>query len=267
MKRHDGLKVIALVSMLIDHLGLIFFPEEPTFRMIGRLAFPLYAYYLAQGFQYTKSRKNYFVRLLVFGLISQVPYVFLNEAVEVNLWQVNQVPMLLYAALVLLVLEQGKKATSWLPRIGFVSLAIGLAFVPDALMFYLPELQLGYGNYGILLSLMFWWFDGRWVALGLGFLALSYFYPYRYFVEWANPNAGFLEAWFNVKANVAFYRQFPPFWSFTNVWNQNYAMFSLPLIYLAQRWPSDWRLNKWLAYWFYPGHIALLVIAYHLIHG
>ena len=262
--RQDLLKIVAMVTMLMDHLGVIFFPEVDWLRTIGRLAFPLFAYFIAQGFRYTRSRPRYFLRLLVFGLISQVPYVFLNEEVTANLWQVNQVPLLLYAALVLVVLEQGKTSPKAWARPLWVIAALGLALLPDILMFYLDELQLGYGGYGILLSLLFWWFDDRWPELAIGFIALSWFYPYRYFAQWANPTSSFIPAWLNLKENLAFYRLYEPWWTFSGIWNQNNALWALPIIYLAKQWPSDLRLNKWITYWFYPGHIAALVIMYHL---
>ena len=57
------LKLIAAVTMFIDHAGLILFPQYRIFRIIGRLAFPIYAYCIAEGFRYTRNRKKYFLRV------------------------------------------------------------------------------------------------------------------------------------------------------------------------------------------------------------
>ena len=53
------LKIIALITMLIDHIGCIFFPNIIVFRVIGRLSYPIFAMFIAEGYYYTKSRKKY----------------------------------------------------------------------------------------------------------------------------------------------------------------------------------------------------------------
>lgn len=68
------LKVIALVTMIIDHVGAVFFPEYLWFRIIGRLSFPIFCYLLVEGFFYTKNVILYMTRLLVMALISEVPF-------------------------------------------------------------------------------------------------------------------------------------------------------------------------------------------------
>lgn len=265
MNKSDSLKLVAMVTMLIDHVGVIFFPEVSWLRTIGRLAFPIFAYFIAQGFRYTSSRPKYFLRLLLFSLISQVPYVWLNHEVKVDLWQVNQIPLLLYAALVLVVLERAKLTKSSWQKPVWIGLSLLLALVPDVLMFYLDKLSLGYGSYGIMLTLMFYWYDGQWLKLTAAFLILTWYYPYRYFAKWSNPESDFVTAWLSVKQNFKYYGMYNEWWSFSGIWNQNNAIFSLPILYFSREFPTGLRLNKWVAYWFYPGHIALLVIIYHLI--
>jgi len=69
------LKIIASVSMLVDHTGVIFNTPD-YFRSIGRIAFPIYAYMIAQGCLYTKDINKYLLRLLAFALISEIPFSF-----------------------------------------------------------------------------------------------------------------------------------------------------------------------------------------------
>lgn len=71
----DLLKLIAIVSMLIDHVGDVFFPEVGVFRWIGRLAFPIFCYCLTVGLLYTHDIKRYLLRLGLFALISQPFYI------------------------------------------------------------------------------------------------------------------------------------------------------------------------------------------------
>lgn len=68
------LKAIAMFSMLVDHVGAIFFPDIVVFRVIGRLAFPVFAFLAAEGCYYTHDIFKYFLRLCAFGVVSQVPY-------------------------------------------------------------------------------------------------------------------------------------------------------------------------------------------------
>lgn len=68
------LKVIAMILMTIDHLGGILFPEYIWMRMVGRLAFPIFAFLIVEGMVYTHDGKKYLMRLAAFALISEIPY-------------------------------------------------------------------------------------------------------------------------------------------------------------------------------------------------
>lgn len=68
------LKLLALICMIIDHIGHVFFSEYIIFRLIGRIAFPIFAYLTAKGIRYTKDINKYMLRLLVFALISEIAF-------------------------------------------------------------------------------------------------------------------------------------------------------------------------------------------------
>lgn len=69
------IKLIALICMLIDHLGAVFPLYFPSYcRVIGRIAFPLFVYLIADGCRYTRSMPKYLFRLGIFALISQIPF-------------------------------------------------------------------------------------------------------------------------------------------------------------------------------------------------
>ncbi len=68
------LKAIAVITMTVDHVGVIFFPDILLLRVIGRLSFPIFSYLLVLGVESTGNPRNYIARLLFFAAISQTPY-------------------------------------------------------------------------------------------------------------------------------------------------------------------------------------------------
>lgn len=69
-----AVKITAITTMTVDHVGAVLFPNITVLRMIGRLAFPMFLYLLILGVKSTGNAKGYFLRLLFFGLVSQTPY-------------------------------------------------------------------------------------------------------------------------------------------------------------------------------------------------
>lgn len=68
------LKLIAIITMLIDHIGGILFPQYIFLRIIGRLAFPIFCFLLVEGFLHTHNVSHYALRLGLFALISEIPF-------------------------------------------------------------------------------------------------------------------------------------------------------------------------------------------------
>ena len=83
------LKTIALFAMITDHVAAVFLMNSDIvllsignhhlrlyslMRMIGRIAFPIYSFLLVEGFMHTHNRKKYGIRLLLFALISEIPW-------------------------------------------------------------------------------------------------------------------------------------------------------------------------------------------------
>ena len=68
------LKLLAVLTMLVDHTGALLFPQIAVFRIVGRLSFPIFCLLLAEGAAHTSGKARYFLRLLLFAVLSEIPY-------------------------------------------------------------------------------------------------------------------------------------------------------------------------------------------------
>ena len=67
-----AIRVVAMVTMLVDHVGATFFQREPILAATGRAAYPLYAFCIACGWLYTRNRRRYLLMLALVAVLSQV---------------------------------------------------------------------------------------------------------------------------------------------------------------------------------------------------
>ncbi len=102
------LKFIAIMAMVIDHAGLFFFPHILAFRIIGRIAFPIFAWLIANGARHTGNKSKYLIRLFLFALISQPFYylVYLNR--NFSYVQLNVIFTLIIGLLAIFIVQNTK---------------------------------------------------------------------------------------------------------------------------------------------------------------
>ena len=79
------LKIIAIITMTIDHIGAILYQDLTILRIIGRISFPIFAFLLVEGFKHTSNKFKYFLRLLLFAIITQpiYNYAFNNQGLNI----------------------------------------------------------------------------------------------------------------------------------------------------------------------------------------
>lgn len=146
------LKVVASLTMLLDHIGYCFwnrFPADEEFRIIGRIAFPLFAYMIASGYRRSRRPAVYLARLAAFAVITEPFYNYCFYGHWVHSGGIN---VLFTLGIGLLALMAGdlirKKYTK--DRFGLLPLATAILFALAA-----EKLGTDYGMYGVILIFLF----------------------------------------------------------------------------------------------------------------
>ena len=141
--------------MLVDHIGWLLFPEILWLRIVGRLSFPLFCFFIAEGLHYTKNYKKYLLRLFVFVIISQIPYYFATNTV----YKLNILFTFLLSILIVKLIEKLNKDKVVLCI--YLAAIFLLIFASD--FFSIFE----YGLYGVLLVLLFYFLKNKNLKLSL----------------------------------------------------------------------------------------------------
>lgn len=232
------LKLIASVSMLIDHAGLMLFNDNPTMRIIGRLAFPIFALFIAEGFRYTSNRGKYFLRVFVLGVICQIVYMIADGSVYIGILLVFSLSIaLMYLLDCLKSAIKGNRSDlasrffrkAEIPRIVDITLcAVAFAVSVGGCYLLCENVAVDYEFWGIMLPVAMSLFRGKWLRLGAFTAVLDI-----------------------LCATASFH------------W-QPYSLLTIPLLALYNGKPGKYRM-KYFFYIFYPAHLAILYLIDMLI--
>ena len=236
------LKLVAMLAMMCDHAGKMLFPQYAIMRIIGRLAFPIYAYCLAVGCVYTHNCLNYLKRIILLALISQPIYAVSMAHSVSAMYSVSFADEPLRAAL-------NFYLHSWVGKPSILlTLALGLILIwslrerqlvitAAMLVFcWMVKGEIDYGMKGVVLMLLFYVFcSHRWLSLPA---------VLAFMVWWAMGSGNY--TLFGVRFS-----------------SQMFAVCALPLIYINTG--TNIRLPKWLFYAFYPAHLALIYVLDHFV--
>ena len=161
-----GLKLIAVIAMMLDHMCYTVIPGNMWMTWVGRIAFPIFAFLIVEGYFHTKNVKKYALRLLIFALISEVPFDMMMTASLFYPFKQNVYWTLLIGLLVIWAIdkpfnelvnahnqmERSKKMVR-LVIIGFAAIALGCL---AALIGFTD-----YHYWGVLTILMFYLLRGK----------------------------------------------------------------------------------------------------------
>lgn len=234
----DGalLRLIACICMFIDHAGKMLFPQLTWMRLVGRLAFPLFAYGIAVGAAMTKHPQPYITRVAALALVSQPLYAVALGHTNNAMYAVPfaQHPL---RALYTFYIKSWETPSILLPLLLGLLLLLCIRerkYIPALLIYVLCERfsgSLDYGVGGIRLMILFYLF--------LEYPALCFAVTTAYMLVWALDGRGY--PIFGVQFGM--------------------RLFAVPAVVLASL-PirRKTQLPKWLTYGFYPAHLIILLI-------
>lgn len=163
----NQLKILAMIAMTCDHVGLQLLPQFPILRIIGRLAMPIYAYMIAEGCRHTHSRRKYLLRLLFLAALCQAVY-FVAMG---SLYQCILVTFSLSVCLIWLA-EEMEKGKKWPFMLGMAGTFFLCVVLPD--LWAGTDFEIDYGLTGVLLPVFIYFGGNRGLIAGVVLLALSY---------------------------------------------------------------------------------------------
>lgn len=222
--------------MVIDHVGLMFFPQVRWLRIIGRLALPIFAFMIAEGAKYTRNKCRYLLSLLTVGALCQIVY----YVTERSLYLCILITFSLSVMMIYL-LQNAKKVIFSDARVA-VKVAHSAAFVVGVAAVYILNmyLEIDYGFHGCMLPVYASLFDFRGINVPHGierldnrYIRLVCFIPGMLVLCIGNPI-------------------------------QLYAFAALPLLLLYNGERGRFKM-KYFFYVFYPLHLGIIGIIDMLI--
>ena len=229
----NKLKIFAIIVMFLDHFATVFFPSNAMitliFKLFGRMAAPIFCYFIAEGYHHTSNLRKYITRLLVFAAVSHIPYIlaFYPDyfVIGINFIKATSVILPLSMGLIALTAIKSEKIHIILK---FVILAVCCAVSYTANWNYIA----------VLWVVAFGIFYGNFTRQIFAFCAICVLYlliqPFRQY--------------------GIFDETFPQ-------WQQLGIFLTIPLLAMYNGSPGKKSLAmKWLFYIFYPAHLILLYV-------
>ena len=240
------LKLIAVTTMFIDHLGVALRLSGllsgagtvyKVMRIVGRIAFPIYGLMVAEGVIYTRSRPRYFLRLLMFAILSELPFDLALRG-RLAVWDHQNVYFTLMLGMIIMsVIAWGSRLPGWkkIPGLGLAAvLAAGFAYASR------KWLHLDYQAAGIVML----------TVIGILVMPLE---ELRSRIPWEN----FLRCFFVAAAVIAM----TPLTSSS----EYYALLALiPIYFYNGKKGYTSEVIKYAFYAFYPLHLLILWLAFVL---
>jgi hypothetical protein len=232
-----ALHMLAMLSMLIDHTLKTVIENDSWIFALGRLAFPIFAFMVAEGYFHTHNYRRYIARMLLFAILSEIPYDLMKSDVVLEPYDQNVLWTFLLALLCIRIVDKVRsKGKKWLYILASIAVSFG-GFILGSLF------MVDYGGMGVLMVLIFYFFrERKWWCMLLQFVLLSII------------NVLFLGAFgYGFTTNIGGMRLEIPL--------QGFAVLALIPIWLYHgRQGYHSKPFQYVCYAFYPVHMLILFI-------
>ena len=158
------LKIVAIISMLLDHSSYAILGRFSFLNYIGRIAFPIFAFGISEGYSHTRDLKKYFLRLAIFALVSQLPY-YLFFSNFTNQFTLNIFFTLILGLLAITIYDKIPNQLISLPIIGLLA-------------YFASVLPFEYSWYGVTLIFIFYLFKNYKLASNICVFATMSIYAF-----------------------------------------------------------------------------------------
>ncbi len=232
-----SLKIIAIITMVLDHFGDAFFKQTTFFNLIGRFAFPIFAFQITEGYVHTKNLKNYFFRLFLFAIISQIPFM-LFRSLFANGISLNIFFTLFFGLLAIFLFDKIEKSEFKLCKKKNINMAIKyfIACLPMVIIGIIAQvLNFDYGFFGIFIIFTFFAFRRKKMLMVLIFILACIFYYTITILRYGYHYLYIFLALFTI----------------------------LPIVFICLYNGKQGKKIKYFLYAFYPVHLLILYLLFH----
>lgn len=229
------LHILAMIFMLFDHLWATIIPGNQWLTCLGRLAFPLFAFMIVEGYFHTSSLQRYVLRLFIFALISEIPFNLMYSSSFIYPYHQNVIWTLLLGLSLIHLNEIAAKKKKMLLRILVGCITVIAGFFVGLLT------MVDYYGVGVVTILIFYFFRKRkWWCL-LGQIVVLYY--------------------LNVEILSGFYFEVIIMGNTISIVQQGLALLALIPIWLYRGEKGyNSKLFQYVCYGFYPVHMLILYL-------
>ncbi len=228
-----ALHILAMGFMLCDHLWATLIPGNQWLTIVGRLTFPIYAFMIVEGYYHTSDLKKYIKRLLIFAILSEIPFNLMYAASFIYPFQQNVMWTFLLGIFCMKKVDKAKEKYRDWKKIPVIAAWVALFYIIGQITF------VDYHGYGVLMIMLFYFLRGNSLLCRLGQLA-GMIYINAYMVKGLN-------IMIELGGNSI------------EVPQQAFAVFALIFIWLYKgRQGYHNKVVQYIFYAFYPVHMLIL---------